>query len=180
MESLCFVTPEQKLLRYIVSQPSTSFTPRVLSSKLKGVRGLGGVDGITQILRQFEDLGLLHFLNNRRAVQANDDSRAVRILKMLNSVCELEGLQSLIQPHSNRGILFGSRANGRCDSHSDYDLFVVTDEGGEVEKIVSQHPLRKKIELVVWNADDYLQIDKKDPGLANKLEQGIVMWGSTW
>ena len=37
LDGLLFVTPEQKLLRFLISEPTTAFTPRTLSSKLKGV-----------------------------------------------------------------------------------------------------------------------------------------------
>lgn len=180
LESLLFVTPEQKLLRFLVSQPTTEFTPRVLSSKLKGVRGLGGADGINRILRQFEELGLVQFMNNNRSVRAQDDHKAVRLLKIVSAVCDLEGLQALIEPFSSRGILFGNRATGKCNSDSLYDLFVVSDQPKEIERIVSGHPLRKQIELLVWEPDDYIQVEKKSPELAVQLEHGIVMWGPTW
>ena len=46
LEAIIFATPEQKVLRLLLSEPTTSFTPRVISSKLTGVRGLGGGEGL--------------------------------------------------------------------------------------------------------------------------------------
>lgn len=175
-----FSSPEQKLIRFLLSEPTTCFTPRVLSSKLKGVRGLGGSDGITQILAQLADLGFVQFVDNNRAVRIQNDTLAVQLLKKFCAICDLEGIKLLVEPVSSKGVLFGSRATGLCRSDSYYDLFVVTDGPDEVKRIVTQHPLGKKIELVVHTPDQYLQIDKANPSLATRVSQGIVVWGSAW
>ena len=61
IDSIFFSTPEQKLFRFLVSECTTAFTTRVLSSKLKGVRGLGGIEGISRILEDLKELGIVHF-----------------------------------------------------------------------------------------------------------------------
>lgn len=180
VDSVVFSSPEQRLLRFLVSECTTSFTPRVLSSKLKGVRGLGGTDGINKILKQLQEVGLVQFHDNNRAVGAHNDHVIVRLLKTFISVCDLEGVQQMVEPLSTRGVLFGSRAVGQCRSDSDYDLFVVTDTPDQVRELVETHPLGRRIELVAWSTDDYLHIQDKDPGLAQKIEGGVVLWGSTW
>ena len=81
LDTIFFVTPEQKLLRFLMTEPTTAFTPRVLSSKLKGVRGLGGVEGITKILKSLQELGLVIFLNNNREVCLQNDHPAIQLLK---------------------------------------------------------------------------------------------------
>lgn len=179
LEALFFSTPEQKVLRFLLSEPTTSFTPRVISSRLKGVRGLGGADGIQKVLEELRTLGLVDFVDNERAVRVHDDNPAVHMMKVFASVCDLEGLKAQLEPFSSRGILFGSRSNGRARSDSDYDLFVVSDNPEEVRKTTARHPLAKKIELVVWTQDQYDDIETSDPGLERKLSRGVVLWGPT-
>lgn len=178
LDSIFFVTPEQKLLRFLLSEPTTEFTPRVLSSKLKGVRGLGGVEGLNRILQTLHELGLLGFVNNNRGVTVHNDHLIVKITKALGAICDLESLKTILQPESARGVLYGSRANGGCISDSDYDLFVVSDSPPKVEQIVLRHPLGKKIDLTVWTPEDFLHIDSRDPHLAERLSKGMVLWGS--
>lgn len=180
LDSVVFSTPVQKLLKFLLSESTTDFTPRVLSSRLKGVRGLGGAEGIHRVLAQLEELGMVQFLNNRRSVCLQNESTAIQMLKVVNAICDLEGIKGLVEPLSTKGILFGSRAKGLDRSDSDYDLFVVSDQKEEVERVVNQHPLGKRIELIVWNEDDYSLIEKRDRTLAKKLALGIVMWGPTW
>src|SRR4051794_30346206 len=93
LDSIFFSTPEQKVMRLLLSEPTTSFTPRVISSKLKGVRGLGGADGIMRILTDLQGLGLVDFVDNHRAVRLHDDNSAVQILKTFLAISDLEGLK---------------------------------------------------------------------------------------
>ena len=180
LDSLFFSTPEQKVMRLLLSEPTTSFTPRVISSKLKGVRGLGGAEGILRVLATLEELALVDFVDNRRAVRLCDDNPTVHLLKRFSAICDLEGLRKLLEPLSSKGILFGSRATGRARSDSDYDLFVVTDAPEQIRDIAGSHPLGKAIEIVAFSSDGYGELDHQDPRLARKLEQGVVLWGSTW
>ena len=180
LESVFFSTPEQKLMRFLLSEPTSTFSPRVLSSKLKGVRGLGGPDGIVNILKDMEKIGLVHFINNNREVCIQSDHTAIKHLKVFGSMCDIEDIGEQLEPISSKGILFGSRSNGDSSSDSDYNLFVVTDEAEEVERIVAQHPLGKKISLRTMTSEDHLRLSDTDSDLAEELDRGIVMWGSTW
>src|SRR4051794_19167663 len=112
LDSIFFATAEQRVMRLLLSEPTTSFTPRVISSKLKGVRGLGGADGITRILKDLQSLGLVDFVDNHRAVRAQEDSSAVELLKVFSALSELEGLKKLLEPVSSKGVLYGSSAVG--------------------------------------------------------------------
>jgi predicted nucleotidyltransferase len=180
LESLFFATPEQRVLRLLISEPTTAFTPRVIFSKLKGIRGLGGTEGLHKILDEFQAMGLIDYVDNHRAVRLRDDNTSIQVLKIFGALCDLEGLRQLVEPISSRGVLFGSRASGRARSDSDYDLFVVSETPDEVKQIAGSHPLGKDVELVVWTPEMYESIESEDPTLKNKLEAGIVLWGSSW
>lgn len=180
LDSVFFSTPEQKVMRLLLSESTTSFTPRVISSKLKGVRGLGGTEGIMKILAELQELGLVDFVDNHRSVRLHDDSAQVQVLKIFLAICDLEGLKKLVDPLSSKGILFGSRAQGRARSDSDYDLFIVSTQPEEIKKIAAGHPLGKLLEVVVWTPEEYSHIEERDEALARKLDAGITLWGSSW
>ena len=76
-------------------------------------------------------------------------------------------------------MVFGSRPTGRACSDSDYDIFVVTDAPEQVREIAGGHPLGKAIEIVACTPEKYGAIENEDPKLASRVEQGIVLWGST-
>lgn len=179
-DSVFFATPEQKVIRLLLSEPTSALTPRLISSKLKGVRGMGGNDGINKILAQLKEIGLLDFVDNQRAVRLEDDNPTIQLLKRFSAVCDLESLRKLLEPVSSKGILFGSRSTGRARTDSDYDLFVVTDAPDQVRDIAGSHPLGKAVEVVAWTTENYGDIENQDARLARKLEAGIVLWGSSW
>jgi len=180
LDSTFFSTPEQKVLRFLISEPTTTFTPRVISSKLKGVRGLGGTDGIMKILGALEEVGLVDFVDNRRAVRLHDENPAIQVMKVFTALCDLEGLKALVEPMSTKGVLFGTRAAGKAHSDSEYDLFVVSDQTSAVKTTVAGYPLGKQIRLTVHTQAEYDEIEKKDPGLAQQLARGVLIWGSSW
>ena len=180
LDSTFFATPEQKVIRFLLSEPTTTFTPRVISSKLKGVRGLGGTEGIMKILASLEEVGLVDFLDNRRAVRLHDEAAGVKIMKSFASLCDLEGLKSLLSPLSSKGLLFGARADGKAHSDSEYDLLVVSDSPNPVKTTVAGYPIGKQIRLSVMTSDEFDDLEKKDSNLYQSLAQGIVLWGSSW
>src|SRR5579872_1672318 len=100
LESIFFSTPEQRVLRLLLGEPTTTLTPRVISSKLKGVRGLGGVEGIVKVLHDLEGLGLVDFVDNHRAVRLHDENTVAHMLKTFAAICDLEGLRKLLEPIS--------------------------------------------------------------------------------
>jgi len=180
LESLLFATPEQKVLRFLLSEPTTTYSTRVISSKLKGIRGLGGAEGIVELLHALEEIKLVEFVDNQRSVRLQDDQLPIQMMKIVAAICDLEGLKSQLEPLSHRGVLFGSRAVGKYRSDSDYDVFVVTEQPEEAKKIARGHPLGKKIELLAWTPNQYDNIEREEPGLAQKLSRGIALWGPSW
>ncbi len=180
LDTIYFVTPEQKLLRFLMTEPTTAFTPRVLSSKLKGVRGLGGVEGITKILKSLQELGLVIFLNNNREICLQNDHPAIQLMKTFCAISDLEGLKQMIEPMSSRGVLFGSRATGKSRTDSNYNLLVVSETPEEIKKITSRHPLGKKLEPMVMTPDEFGSVENKNKELSKQIDSGITLWGSSW
>ena len=179
-DSLFFATPEQKIMRFLFNSPTTSFPIRAMSTRLKGVRGLGGAEGLTKILTELQEAGMVSFVDHERAVRLVDDHCYVQVLKTFSALCDLEGLKASLEPISSKGILFGSHAQGRACTDAEYDLFVVTSVPEEIRKTASHHPLGKLIALTAWTPEHYQDMEKKDKKLALKLATGIVLWGESW
>jgi hypothetical protein len=180
LESLMFFTPEQKVLRFLLTEPTTSFTPRVISSKLKGVRGLGGSDGIQKILIQLEEAGLVDFLDNRKSVRLHDENSGIQILKIVSAICDLEGLKCLLLPLSEKGVIYGSRADGKAHSESEFDLYVVSAQVEDVKKVTSGYPLSKQINLTVRTPSEHERLEDREQSLYRLIDEGIRLWGSVW
>jgi len=180
LDHFLFQSPQQKVLRFLLTEPTSTFNLRVLASKLKTIRGIGGAEGQLKVLLELEELGLVEFLDNRKSVRLVNEHYLVSHLKALSSVLDLEGLRTLLEPMSRRGILFGSRSSGKNRTDSDFDLFLTTDQKDEVVRTVESFPLNRDIEVVVWTESDYEEIEQKDPGLEVKLSKGVQLWGPSW
>lgn len=180
LDGYFFATPEQKLLKFLLSEPTTSFTPRVLSSKLKSVRGLGGAEGIQKILETLSELGLLQFIDNNRSVIVNNEHFFIQKLKVQAAICDLEGLKELVEHLVSKAIIFGSRSTGKYSSGSNYNLMVVTRSADEVIRIIGSHPLGKRIEVVVLSPNEEMQLESKDAQLFQSIQNGVVLWGLSW
>ncbi len=180
LDALIFSTPEQKVLRYLLSEPTTTFTLRVISSKLKGIRGLGGAEGITKILKDFQEIGLIDEIDNGRAVRLKDDIPSLSLLKAFSALCDLEGLRPQLETITTKAVLHGARAKGVARSDSDYDFYVVSDRPEEVARVIAGHPLAKKIALTVKSGGDDRRMEREDPSFAKRIEEGILLWGSSW
>jgi hypothetical protein len=180
LDLFLFQQPEQRLLRFLLTEPTTTFNLRVLSSKVKNIRGIGGAEGQLKVLQDLEALGLVEFLDNRKSVRLVNEHYAIPMLKTVSSVMDLEGLRLLLEPISRRGVLFGSRSTGKNRTDSDFDIFVTSDQREEIVRIVESFPMGRDIEVVVWPEEDYEVIEQKDPGLMVKLSKGIQLWGPSW
>lgn len=172
-DSIFFATPEQKVLRYLLSSRETSYTLRVLVSKLKGVRGLGGIQGLEKVLTELEEAGLVHFVDNRRAIRISDEHSGNQIVRRLWGLCELESLYTQLQPLSSKGVLLGTNPG-------EINLYIVTEQPEEVRKLSEQHPMGKLAVLNLQSRDQFDSLAKKEPKLWASLNQGVLIWGSSW
>jgi len=172
LDELIFSTPEQKLLRLLLLESTTLFPLRQLGNRLKGVRGVGGPDGLKQMLQKLHAAGLIDWVDHDRAIRLRDDEGRIEVLKIMAAVCELETLRQMLEPLCLRGFLIGVRAEGRGTTDSDYEVAVVSDQPDEALRVSRGHPLGKKIKLTVLSTDDYRDEIQKYP-------RYVILWGSS-
>ena len=172
-DSLYFPTPELKVIRYLVSAKETSYSLRVLVSKLKGVRSLGGIQGLEKILERLEESGIVNFIDNRRGVRLQDEHPTVAVSRRLWAMCEIEGLAQQVEALSSKGVLLGVMP-------AEINLFVVTEQPEEVKKAVEQFPLAKQILLTSRSRAQFDGLPKQDPKLYTQVTGGDLLWGSSW
>lgn len=172
-DALYFCTPELKVLKYLVSSKETSYSLRVLVSKLKGVRGLGGIAGLEKVLESLEDAGMVTFIDNRRGVRLQDEHPTVSVTRRLWAMCDLEGLCQQLQACSSKGVLIQAIPG-------DIHLYVVTDQPDECKKFSDQYPIGKMINLQTQTRDQFDHLLKQDAKLYHSITQGNLLWGSSW
>ncbi len=171
LEDLLFSTAEQKLIRLLLNEATTVFPLRQLSNRLKGVRGVGGADGLKQMLSRLAAVGLIDWVDHERSIRLRDDEGRVELLKVISSVCDLETLRQSLEPLCSKGFLLGVRAQGKGTTDSDYELGVISEQREEVLRIARGHPLGRRIQVQFLDPDDYRDELQRCPGY-------VTLWGS--
>ena len=172
-DSIFFNTPEQKVLRFLMGSSDSSYSLRVLVSKLKGVRGLGGLQGLEKILTQLEEIGVVNFIDNRRGIRIQDENPAVSIGRRLWALCEIEGLYKQLETICTKGVITEALPG-------EIRLYVITDKAEEARQFIEQSPVGKTINLTAHTRDEFDSVPKKDPKLYSQLVNGVLVWGSSW
>ena len=172
LEELLFSSAEQKLIRLLLSESTTTFPLRQLANRLKGVRGVGGPEGLKQMLQKLTAVGLIDWVDHERAIRLRDDEGRVELLKIISAVCDLETLRQSLEPICSRGFLVGSQAAGKGSTDSEYEVAVISDQQEEVRRIARGHPLGKRILVHFLDPDDY-----RDE--IQKFSRYVILWGSS-
>jgi hypothetical protein len=172
LDELLFSTAEQKLMRLLLTESTTVFPLRQLANRLKGVRGVGGPEGLKQMLQKLSAVGFIDWVDHERAIRLRDDEGRVELMKIVSGVCDLESLRQSLEPLCSRGYLVGARVEGRGTTDSDYEIAVVSEQQEEVRRIARGHPLGKKIKVHFLDDDDYRDEIQKFP-------RYVTLWGSS-
>jgi hypothetical protein len=172
LDEVLFSTAEQKLLRLLLTESTTVFPLRQLANRMKGVRGVGGPEGLKVLLQRLTSVGIIDWLDHDRAIRLRDDEGRVEQMKVLSAVCDLETLRQSLEPICSRGFLVGVRAEGKGTTESDYDVAVISEQQEEVLRLARGHPLGKKIRVHFLDEDGY-----RDE--IQRFSRYVVLWGSS-
>lgn len=100
----------------------------------------------------------------------NRQLKVVRALELLNPLIEK------LKDVSQKIILFGSTAEGTDVPESDIDLFILTSEKSEVQKIISGAKIGKKIQAIIKNFLEFVEMKEKDEFFYEEIKKGRVLW----
>lgn len=172
-DALFFHTPHQKVLRFLSSQREATYSLRVLSTKLKAVRGLGGLTGLEEILAELEQAGFVSFIDNGKGIRVQDDHPSLSMLRRLWALSEFEGLFKQLEPMGKRGIVTDA-------APGEVEFLVVSEKGEEIRTTIEQHPSGKLMKPLLITESQWDALSKKDPKLYVKAQQGSQVWGTIW
>ena len=115
-------------------------------------------------------------LGNLSLYSVNPQAPLVKQLKIKRTVERLQPLVERLKEQGQKIILFGSAAQGSDTIESDFDFFILTDQKGEVLKIIQNSKLSRKIKPVVKNFLEWVEMKEKDKFFYEEIEKGIVLW----
>lgn len=168
-----FNTPLWKVLHHLLQNPELELRDTEISLIVRSARK----SAINVALRRLADQGFItRRLLGRQAFNKLNESPLITHLKIISNIVAIQDLTDKLKPLCSKIVLFGSRAEGAHTSESDFDIFVVTQEGDKVNKLIRKSVLEEKIQLISKTPEEMLTFDKDEPALRDEIKKGIVLW----
>ena len=104
----------------------------------------------------------------------------IRQKKVVRTIEILKPLIERLKDISRKIVLFGSGAEGTNTAKSDIDLFILTDQKAEVEKVISQIKLPKKLQAIIKNDLEFVEMKQKSKFFYQEIERGKVLWEESY
>ena len=172
-KDILFVTNSQKVLAFILRYPHKDFTGREIEEAVKLSKS-----GTNYALRELALTGFV-FRNKRWKAYfytLNHRSPVIRQLKVTRMVIEMQSLREKLKEWSSKIILFGSSCRGENTVDSDIDLFIVSRNKEEAEKVIKQYSSPRKIQAVIRSNVKFSEMRKTEPDFYEQVIRGIVLW----
>jgi len=168
-----FNTPLWKVLDHLLQNPELELRDTEISLIVRSAKK----SAINVALRRLADQGfIIRRLLGHQAFNKLNDSPLITHLKIISNIVAIKDLTDKLKPICSKIVLFGSRAEGTHTSGSDFDIFVVTEDGDKVNKLIRKTMLEEKIQLISKNAEQMLTFDKDEPALRDEIKKGMVLW----
>lgn len=167
------VTSHQKILSFLFNHPSRSFMEKEIVKATKISKS-----AVNEALKELaKDKLVLQEKKGRMSLYSADlDDPVIRRLKSTENVSLLKPLVEQLKKLSRKIILFGSFADGTNIEESDIDLFVLSDQLENVQRIIQKSPLAEKTQPVIKKPAEFISLDKKKPLFYQEIERGIILW----
>lgn len=168
-----FSTNSQKILLYLVSNPSKEQTEKEIQ-KATNISKAGVNFALKSLVRdglvQVEKRGKMSFYS----VDLGDP--IIRQIKVIATLLALKPLVANLKDKSDKVVLFGSASTGTNIEESDIDLFILTNQPKEIQTIIKEFDFGNKIQAVVKKPMDYISLKKKDPLFYDEVSRGLILW----
>lgn len=115
-------------------------------------------------------------LGNLSLYSVDPQDALVRQMKVKKTIELFRPLIKKLKDYCQKIILFGSAAKGEDTTDSDFDLFVLSDEKKEVQRIIKKSEIGRRIKPVVKNFLEWMQTKGEDKFFYEEVQKGIVLW----
>lgn len=172
MKNILFKTNTQKVLRLLIQHPTREFLASDIKSKVHISRA-----GINFALQELSKQKLIEKKAKGKAYayQVKAELSAIKQLKVLDSVINLQPLTDSLKALADKVILFGSCARGEDTEDSDIDLLVIShnkEEAGEKLK-----KFRKfRVKAIIKTASELERLSREDPSFYAEINRGIILF----
>lgn len=115
-------------------------------------------------------------LGNLSLYSVDPQDALVKQMKIKRTIELLKPLVARLKDYSQKIILFGSAAQGKDTTDSDFDLFILSNEKEQVQRIVKKSEIGSRIKPVVKNFLDWMQTKGEDKFFYEEVQKGMILW----
>ena len=173
LDKIIYSTSAQKVFYFLLSHPDEKYYDREVSRLSKVSKA-----SVNFALRDLIKTGLIRREKKGRMYfyYAGLSEPLVRQFKITQNLISVKPLVDKLKNISLKIVLYGSAAKGQNHKDSDIDLFMLTREPEEVKKLLHKSPLKKKLQYVISNPQDFVKLKKKNPVFVKEISSGIVLY----
>jgi predicted nucleotidyltransferase len=119
--------------------------------------------------------GLVNSYKNGQVLyKANLDHLIVKQFKIFGAIFKIYPLIEQISPLSDKIILFGSVSRGEDLPDSDIDLFIISRNKDELNKLINS--TSEKIKAIIKTPIESKDFSKKEPTFYSEIARGIILF----
>jgi len=170
MNNVFFYTNHQKVLKCLVENNKEALTAQTIQSLTKISKA-----GVYLALRNLISSHLVSSHRNGQILyKANIDHPIVKQFKIFNTVFNLFPTIKKLSLLADKIILFGSVSRGEDLPDSDVDLFIISRNKEELNKLITS--LNKKIKVIIKNQTESQDFSRKEPAFYAEISKGMVLF----
>jgi len=174
-------TNQQKVLSFLAKFSDQEYHEREIARKVGISYGSAN--------RVLNDLALRGLLMRRRVGKMlfysfNRSDPIYKLFKIFISIALIRPLIEKMKSSASEIVLYGSCARGEDVLKSDVDLFIISEDKEEAQRLIQSFRFLKgfehlKIEPVILSAMELLKSEKDDREFLSLVREGIVLWDKT-
>jgi len=171
-------TVNQRVLSFLTKFSDKEFYERQIARKIgiaygSANRALNDLHSTDAIKRRQE--GKMYFYS------VDFSNAAIIEFKKLINIMLVEPLTEELKNISSRIVLYGSCAQGIDTSHSDLDLFIVSNDKERVTEVISNFSFPQgfediHIQPIIKSPAELLEAGESEQAFLEEVEQGVILW----
>jgi len=178
LNSHIITTVNQKILSLLAKFSDKEFYERQIARKIGIAYG-----SANHALNELYSTGAIKRRREGKMYFYSVDSSSATIteFKKLVNMTLIEPLTEELKNISGRIVLYGSCAQGIDTSHSDLDLFIVSNDKERITEVISNFSFPRgfediHIQPVIKSPTELLEAGESEQAFLEEVEQGITLW----
>lgn len=164
---------EGRIIKLLSDYPEREFYGQEIAEKVKCSKA-----SISNILKKFSEKKVVFRVvrGHMKFYRISQKNIVVKKFKISLALEKLTLIASKLEKASQKIILFGSASRGEQTAGSDLDLFVLSNDKKEVQKIIKTIGNGLPIKAIIKTQSEWSEMEIQDPELYQEIKNGITLY----